>query len=67
MELLIIFCILVSIIVKVKMEDNKFDNKFFEYKEKKEINKITAQEFDRIFSDLYKELKIEPILKNKNE
>ena len=49
------------------MEDNKFDNKFFEYKEKKEINKITAQEFDRIFSDLYKELKIEPILKNKNE
>ena len=67
MELLIIFRIFVNIIVKVKMEDNKFDNKFFEYKEKKEINKITAQEFDRIFSDLYKELKIEPILKNKNE
>ena len=64
MELLIIFRIFVKIIVKVKMEDNKFDNKFFEYKEKKEINKITAQEFDRIFSDLYKELKIEPILKN---
>jgi hypothetical protein len=41
------------------------DNKFFEYKEKKEIDKTTAKEFDEIFSDLYKKLNIEPILKNK--
>ena len=38
------------------------ENKWFEYSEK-DINKERAKEFDKVFSDLYKELNIEPILK----
>ena len=41
-------------------------DKFFEYSEE-DINKESAKKFDEVFADLYKELKIEPIIKNENE
>lgn len=45
------------------MNDSTKYNEWFQYK-KEEINKEQANEFNRVFGDLMKELNIEPVKTN---